>query len=131
MQHIRGLRFNTFMSVLTFKNNTADDGGILNFDDVDLVMVSQSELVFENNISHHNKADTTTIGTMLLSHSGSITENSSFTFTNNSATLSGGLTLVRTKIVINGTFHALFVNNEGESGAWCNMAFSYIDVLIC
>ena len=53
---------------------------------------------------------------MLLSHSGGIIENSSFTFTNNSATLSGGITFVRTKIVINGIFHALFVNDEGENG---------------
>ena len=129
VQHLRGLKFYTFMSVLTFKNNTAEDGGILNFDDIDLVMVSQSEFVFENNRCHHNKADITTIGTMLLSHSGSIIENSSFTFMNNSATLSGGLTFVRTKIVINGTFHALFANNEGESGG--AMAFydeSYIDI---
>ena len=62
VQHLRGLKFYAFMSVLTFKNNTAEDGGILNFDDVDLVMVSQSELVFENNRCHHNKADITTIG---------------------------------------------------------------------
>ena len=61
VQHLRGIKFYTFMSVLTFKNNTAEDGGILNFDDVDLVMASQSELVFENNICHHNKADITTV----------------------------------------------------------------------
>ena len=70
VQYLRGLKFYTFMSVLTFKHNTAEDGGILNFDDVDLVMVSQSEIVLENNRCHHNKADITAIGTMLLSHSG-------------------------------------------------------------
>ena len=34
VQDLRGLKFYTFMSVLMFKNNTADEGGILNFDDV-------------------------------------------------------------------------------------------------
>ena len=129
MRYFGGYKFYTFMSVLMFKNNMAEDGGILNFDEVGLVMVIQSQVVFESNRCHHNKADITTIGVMLLSRSSSRIQNSSFTFSNNSATLSGGLTFVGTETRIDGSFQAFFANNEGGSGG--AMAFydeSYIEI---
>ena len=129
VQHLGGHKFYTFMSMLMFKNNTVEDGGILNFNEVDLVMVTHTQVVFENNRCHHNKADITTIGIMLLSQSSSKIENSSFMFLNNRALLSGGLTFVGTETRINSNFHAYFAYNEGGDGG--AMAFydeSYIDV---
>jgi hypothetical protein len=55
---------------------------------------------------------------MLLTHSSSVVENSSFTFLINSASLSEGITSesVRTLIIINGSFHTIFANSKGGSG---------------
>lgn len=125
------IKFET--SKLIFENNTSEQGTIMILDEVDIEMTN-SEVNFVNNTSYQldnwNHWSTKPSATMLLKKSTVYLHHSKFNFLNNSASLSGGLTLTGSDIVVrNASLHFEY-NTGGDGGAIAFYAKSHITPLV-
>ena len=111
-------------STIHFENNTAKFGAIfliLLSKDIDSKVVYSSTIFFKNNVSGRKVGTSMSAylnqSSILLLTGGALSlSRSNFTFINNKALLSGGLTLVATDITLERDCSLRFENNAGGNG---------------
>ena len=100
-------------SVVQIQNNTFKNGVIVNMISDSQIAILHSYVIFENN----SGLDTETTAIMLLVDALISVSDSRFKFINNTATHSGGITFMNSKMFTDSSFIADFVNNQGGDGA--------------